>query len=130
MTLDRVQIHDLLLRCIVGINPDERDKPQDVLVNLTMHVDVRRPGATDDIGDAVNYKQVTKRVIQLVENSHFFLVERLATEIARLIVTEFPAVARVSVQLEKPGALRYARSVGVLIERTAADFADLGLVKG
>lgn len=124
MTLDHVQIHDLLLRCIVGINPDERDKPQDVLINLTLHVDVRRAGASDDIGDAVNYKQVTKRVIDLVENSHFFLVEKLATEIARLILTGFPAVVRVTVQVEKPGALRYARSVGVCIERTAADFAS------
>ncbi len=122
MTLDRVQIHDLLLRCIVGINPDERDKPQDVLLNLTLYVDVRRAGATDDIADAVNYKQVTKRVIELVENSHFFLVERLATEVAHVILTDFPAVARVSVQLEKPGALRFARSVGVHIERTADDF--------
>lgn len=124
MTLDRVQIHDLLLRCIVGINPDERDKPQDVLLNLALYVDVRRAGASDDIADAVNYKQVTKRVIDLVENSRFYLVEKLATEVARLILTEFPAVARVTVQLEKPGALRFARSVGVLIERTAADFAD------
>lgn len=123
MTLDRVQIHDLLLRCIVGINPDERDKPQDVLFNLTLYVDVRRAGATDDIADAVNYKEVTKRVIGLVENSRFYLVEKLATEVARLILTEYPAVARVTVQLEKPGALRFARSVGVLIERTAADFA-------
>lgn len=123
MTLDRVQIHDLLLRCIVGINPDERDKPQDVLFNLTLYVDVRRAGATDDIVDAVNYKEVTKRVIGLVENSRFYLVEKLATEVARLILTEYPAVARVTVQIEKPGALRFARSVGVLIERTAADFA-------
>jgi FolB domain-containing protein len=123
VTLDRVQIHDLLLRCIVGINPDERDKPQDVLFNLTLYVDVRRAGATDDIVDAVNYKEVTKRVIGLVENSRFYLVEKLATEVARLILAEFPAVARVTVQLEKPGALRFARSVGVLIERTAADFA-------
>lgn len=125
MTLDRVQIHDLLLRCIVGINPDERDKPQDVLINLTLYVDVRRAGITDDITDAVNYKQVTKRVIEFVQNSQFFLVEKLATEIARLILTEFPAVARVSVQMEKPGALRFARSVGVLIERTAADFTTV-----
>ncbi len=125
MTLDRVQIHDLLLRCIVGINPDERDKPQDVLINLTLYVDVRRAGLTDDITDAVNYKQVTKRVIEFVQNSQFFLVEKLATEIARLILTEFPAVARVSVQMEKPGALRFARSVGVLIERTAADFTTV-----
>lgn len=123
MTLDLVQIHDLLLRCIVGINPDERDKPQDVLFNLTLYVDVRRAGATDDIVDAVNYKEVTKRVIGLVENSRFYLVEKLATEVARLILTEYPAVARVTVQIEKPGALRFARSVGVLIERTAADFA-------
>ncbi len=121
MSEDRVEIRDLLLRAIIGINPEERVLRQDVLINLTMFFDVRRAGASDDIADALNYKTASKRVIELVEQSQFFLVERLATEIARLILTEFPAT-RVVVRVEKPGALRFARSVGVQIERVRADF--------
>lgn len=121
MALDRVEVRDLLLRCIIGINPEERTHPQDVLINLTMFADLRPAGNSDDIGDAVNYKTASKRVIALVEQSQFFLVEKMATEIARLILTEF-AVEWVQVRVEKPGALRFARSVGVEIERTRADF--------
>lgn len=121
MLLDRVEIRDLLLRCIIGINPEERVNPQDVLINLTLFADLTRAGNSDDINDAVNYKTATKRVIALVEQSHFFLVEKMATEIARLILSEFP-IERMVVRLEKPGALRFARSVGVEIERTRADF--------
>ena len=121
MKLDRVEVRDLLLRCIIGINPEERVNPQDVLINLTMFADISRAGNSDDIADAINYKTATKRVIALVEQSEFFLVEKMATEIARLILTEFD-VERIVVRLEKPGALRFARSVGVEIERARADF--------
>lgn len=120
--LDRIHVHDLLLRTIIGINPDERENLQDVLINLTLYVNTRAAGASDNIRDAVNYKSVTKRVIQHVESSNYYLVEALAGNIARIIVTEFP-VQRVRVKVEKPGALRFARSVGVEIERTREDFA-------
>ncbi|WP_423224066.1 dihydroneopterin aldolase [Candidatus Amarolinea aalborgensis] len=121
MKLDRVEVRDLLLRCIIGINPEERVNPQDVLINLTLFADISRAGHSDDIADAINYKTATKRVIALVEQSKFFLVEKMATEIAHLILSEFD-VERIVVRLEKPGALRFARSVGVEIERTRADF--------
>ncbi|MDD5720358.1 MAG: dihydroneopterin aldolase, partial [Candidatus Krumholzibacteria bacterium] len=74
------------------------------------------------IADALNYRSVAKDVIALVEGSAFYTVEKLATEIARLVVTGFP-VQSVTVRVEKPGALRFAESVGVVINRTAADFA-------
>lgn len=122
MTTDRIEIHDLLLRCIVGINPDEREKKQDVLINLTLFADLRRPGQTDDIADAINYKTLTKRIIEHVEASSYFLVEKLAHAIAEIAVKEF-GVSRAIVSVQKPGALRFARSVGVVIERTPADFA-------
>jgi FolB domain-containing protein len=121
-SLDQIHIHDLLLRTIIGINPDERENIQDVLINLTLFVDTRAAGASDKIRDSVNYKSVTKRVIQHVEASDHLLVEALAGNIARIILTEF-AVERVRVKVEKPGALRFARSVGVEIERTREDFA-------
>lgn len=124
MTEDSIEIRDLLLRCIVGINPEERVKKQDVIINITLFGDMRRAGRSDDIEDAINYKTLTKRVIQLVEESQFFLVEKLAHSIAGIAIQEF-GVERARISVEKPGALRFARSVGVTVERTAADFLQL-----
>ncbi len=118
---DIVEIHDLLVRTIIGINEWERKDKQDVLINIRMFTDTRAAGRSDDINDALNYRDVAKRVIALTENSRYFLVERLAEEIARLCVVEF-GVPKVQVRVEKPGALRFARSVGVTIEREARDF--------
>lgn len=118
---DCVQIKDLLVRTIIGINDWERRQRQDVLINICMFTNTQAAGRSDDIADALNYRSVAKRVIALVESSQFFLVERLAEEIARVCVQEF-GVPRVRVQVEKPGAVRFARSVGVTIERETADF--------
>ena len=120
--MNKVIIKDLLVRAILGINPDERVKKQDILINIVMYADIRRAAETDDIEDAVNYKSITKRVIEHVEEGSDFLVERLVSDLARIIVTEF-GVERVMVRVEKPGALRFAESVGIEIERTQADFA-------
>lgn len=114
---DRVQIKDLFLRTIIGINEEERRNRQDVLINIILYADTRAAGASDDISDAVNYRTITKRVIKLVEESKFCLVERMAAEIAAVCL-EDPCVDEVSVQVEKLGALRFARSVGVEIHRT------------
>jgi dihydroneopterin aldolase / 2-amino-4-hydroxy-6-hydroxymethyldihydropteridine diphosphokinase len=117
---DQIQIKDLLLRAIIGINEEERRNRQDVLVNITLHADTRAAGRSDDIADAVNYRTLTKRIITLVENSQFYLVEKLAAEIAALCLND-PRVEQADVRVEKPGALRFARSVGVEIQRTRAD---------
>jgi FolB domain-containing protein len=119
-TLDRIEIHDLLLRCIVGINDSERKNKQDVLINIVMWADTRRAAQTDNIDDAVNYRTVTKQIIEHVEQSEYFLVERLVERIAQICAQD-ERVARVQVRLEKPGALRFARSVGVTIERNRAE---------
>jgi FolB domain-containing protein len=121
--MDHIIIKDLLIRGIIGINPDERVKKQDILINMVLDVDIRPAAETDDIEKAVNYKAITKRIIDHVENASDFLVEKLVTDIARLILAEYPDVHRARVRLEKPGALRYAKSVGIEIERTRADFA-------
>jgi len=123
MARDCVEIKDLLVRAIIGINDWERRERQDVLINLCLFTDTRPAGKSDNIADALNYRSVAKRVIALAEQSQFFLVERLAEEIARVCVQEF-GVERVRVEVEKPGAVRFARSVGVVIERTAEDFAE------
>jgi FolB domain-containing protein len=113
---DQIQIKDLHLRTIIGINDEERRNRQDVLINITLYADTRAAGQSDDIDDAVNYRTITKQVIELVETSSFFLVEKMAAEIAALCLAE-PRVERARVRVEKPGALRFARSVGVEIER-------------
>lgn len=120
--MDRIRIEDLLLRCVIGINEAERQKKQDVVINITLHADTRRAGASDDIADAVNYRSVTKQVIEHVEASSYFLIEALAESIARICLAH-PGVAKVEVRVDKPGALRFARSVGVTITRELADDA-------
>ena len=115
--VDQIQIKDLLLRTIIGINEEERRAKQDVLINIVLHADTRAAGISDDIEDAVNYRTITKHIIRLVEGSQFFLVEKLAAEIAAICLKD-PRVESASVRVEKPGALRFARSVGVEIHRT------------
>ena len=119
---DRIEIRDLLLRTIVGINPDERVHRQDVLLNIELEADLRPAARSDDIRDAVNYRTIAKEVIELVEGSQYQLVESLAEAVARLCLSD-ERVSRVRVGVQKPGALRFAASVGVTIERFRRDFA-------
>lgn len=121
--MDKIIIKDLLLRGIIGINPEERVKQQDILINVVMFADIRRAAASDDIADAVDYKTTTKCIIDHVEASSDFLVEKLVTDIARLVLETNPLVEKVQVRVEKPTALRFAQSVGIEIERSRADFA-------
>ena len=121
--MDKIIIKDLLVRSIIGINPDERIKKQDILISMILFSDIRQAAQSDDIVDAVNYKAITKRVIEHVEESSDFLVEKLVSDIARLVLKEFH-VERVRVRVEKPGALRFAKSVGIEIERTQQDFVS------
>jgi dihydroneopterin aldolase/D-erythro-7,8-dihydroneopterin triphosphate epimerase len=117
---DEIHIKDLLLRTIVGLSEDERRDRQDVLINLVLYVDTRQAGQSDDVADTVNYRTLTKRIIHLVENSQFYLVEKLAAEIAAICL-EDSRVKRARVSVEKPGALRFARSVGISVERGRDD---------
>jgi FolB domain-containing protein len=119
---DRIHISDLMLRAIIGVNDWERAERQDVLLNITLFGDLRAAGESDKIDDTINYRTVTKEIIKHVEASDRFTVEALAADIARICLQE-KGVGRVRVRVEKPGALRFARSVGVEIERTADDFA-------
>ncbi|MGD2159516.1 MAG: dihydroneopterin aldolase [Anaerolineales bacterium] len=114
---DKVIISDLLVRGIIGINEWERKKIQDILINIVIYTDMRRAAKTDKIIDCVNYRDITKKVISLTENANRFTVEALASDIARLVL-EDDNVHRVHVRVEKPGAVRFAKSVGVEIERS------------
>ena len=121
MNEDRIIIKDLLLRGIIGINDWEREKKQDILINITLSCNLQEAGESDKIEDAVNYRTLTKKIIQHVEESSRYTVEALAADIAKLCLrTE--GVQRAQVRVEKPGALRFAKSVGVEIERSMSDF--------
>lgn len=121
MKEDQVFIKDLLLRGIIGINEWEREQRQDILINITLTTDTRAAGQSDVIEDTINYRTVSKQVIQHVETSERYTVEALAGDIARLCLDQ-PRVKAVQVRLEKPGAVRFAASVGVEIYRTREDF--------
>jgi len=118
MPEDRIEIKDLLLRGIIGVNEWEREAEQDILINITLTADLTQAGKTDSIDDTVNYRTLTKQIISHVEASQRFTVEALAADIAGICLAQ-GGVSRALVRVEKPGALRFARSVGVEIERTA-----------
>lgn len=118
--LDQVMIKDLSVQGILGINPEERTTKQEVLVNATLWVDTRAAAVSDDIGDAVNYRTITKRMIAHIENGEPMLVERLVQELADICLDD-SRVRQVDISVEKPGALRHARSVGIRITRSRVD---------
>lgn len=115
--LDKIHLRDLSARCIIGINDWERRKKQDVLVNITIFADLRGAGQSDRLEDTVNYKAIKDRVVTMIEGSDFGLLERLAENVAAICLDE-QGVHRVDVTVDKPGALRFARSVAVEISRT------------
>lgn len=114
--MDTVFINDLRVDTVIGIYAWEREVRQTVSLDLAMAHDNRRAAATDDIQYALNYKAVSKRVIEFVEDSEFLLVETLAEQVAGIVMQEF-AVPWLRLTLRKPGALRGAKDVGVIIER-------------
>lgn len=121
--LDRIYIRDLRARCIVGIYPEERKKKQEVELNIVIYADLRKASRSDDIHDTIDYKKIKKRVLAFVESSTCYLVERLAQRIAEVVMEE-PAVCAVDVTVDKPGALRFARSVAVEIRRSREDLTS------
>lgn len=114
--LDRIHIRDLHLRCIIGIYDEERRDKQDLIINITMYADLRPAGKSDRLEDTVDYKAIKKQVIALVEESQCSLIEHLGDRIAEICLSE-PRVQRAVVTVDKPGALRFARSVAVEIIR-------------
>lgn len=124
-SLDRIYIRDLALRCIIGVNREERRRKQDVVVNVVLFADLRKACASDRMADTVDYKAIKGKIVAAVESSRYALVERLAGRVAQIALA--PARVRaVRVRVEKPGALRYARTVGVEITREKADGGGQG----
>lgn len=120
-TMDIIFLTGLTTDCIIGIWDWERRVKQKVVVDLEMSADIRRAAASDAIEDTLDYKKVAKRLLAFVGDSQFQLVETLAERIAQVVVTEFD-VAWVRVRLNKQGAIRGSRDVGILIERRREDY--------
>ncbi len=123
MTCDKIFIRDLLVRCIIGVNDEERREKQDVIINITLYADLRKACQNDDIDDTVNYKTVKLNVLSMAEQSSFLLIEKLAGEIAVICLND-PRVMKVKVSVDKPGALRFSRSAAVEIIRSRNDNND------
>jgi len=115
-SLDTIHIEDLVVRTVIGIFDHERDRCQDVLINITIWTDIARAAASDSIEDAVNYRELTKKIIHHVSKSQCLLLERLVQEVSDLILEE-SQIKATRVKIEKPGALRHSRSVGIEILR-------------
>ena len=120
---DKIYIRDLAIRCIIGVNQDERTEKQDVVINVILFTDTRKAGQTDVLEYSVDYKMVKKAILSLVENSEFLLIEKLAEEIAKVCLDDFK-VQKVNVTVDKPGVLRYTRSVAVEIVRTRESYGQ------
>jgi FolB domain-containing protein len=118
--MDQIFITDLVARGIIGVNEWEREKPQEILINITLFADIRLAGQSDNIQHTISYKTIAKKALAQAESAKRFTVEALATDIAQLCLDE-PGVERVRARVEKPHAARFARSVGVEIERTRGD---------
>lgn len=114
--MDIIFLHDLKVDTVIGIWDWERKIRQTVVIDLDMAADIRKAAASDSVDDTLNYKLVAKRLQQFVAESEFQLVETLAERIAGIVVDEF-GVPWVRVKVNKPGAIRGAKDVGVLIER-------------
>lgn len=115
--MDTVFLHGLRIDTVIGIWDWERRLKQTLIVDLDMGADLSVPGRSDAIEDTIDYKAVTKRILRLADESAFLLVEKLAETIADILLTEF-RLPWVRVRINKRGAVRHARDVGVIIERT------------
>ena len=114
--MDKVFIKDLEVEAVIGVYDCEREVRQLISINLEMNFNTKKAGRSDRIDDALNYKNISKCIIELTESSKSKLIESLAQKIAKTVLSEFP-VSSVIVTVEKPGALRGSKSVGVTIKR-------------
>ena len=120
---DRIFLHGLAVECIIGFIEWERRTKQTIVLDVEMPVDCARAAATDDVADTLDYKRVAKRLISFVEQSEFKLVESLAHRAALIVLEEF-GVEWVRLSVNKPGAIRHSKDVGVAVMRTRAHLPD------
>ncbi|HUL00586.1 MAG TPA: dihydroneopterin aldolase [Nitrospirota bacterium] len=115
--MDRIMINDLLVRCIIGVRDEERREMQDVIINITLFTSLRKAGKSDRLEDTVDYHALKKMIINKAQTWQFYLIEAVADSVASLCL-RCGGVHKVTVKIEKPSALRFARSVSVEITRS------------
>jgi dihydroneopterin aldolase/D-erythro-7,8-dihydroneopterin triphosphate epimerase len=114
--MDKIYVRDLLVRCIVGIYDWEKEKKQDVLINIVLYADLTAAGNSDKVKDTIDYKKLKNKIVAAVEERRFSLIEAIAELVSEMCLAD-PKVHQVEVLVDKPGALRFARSVAVEITR-------------
>jgi dihydroneopterin aldolase len=119
---DRIFLHGLAVECIIGFIQWERRVKQTIVLDVEMPVDCALAAKSDDVADTLDYKKVAKRLISFVEGSSFKLVETMVHRAAMLILEEF-GVEWVRLSVNKPGAIRGSKDVGVAVLRTRADLS-------
>lgn len=110
-----IRIKNLVIRTIIGFNPEERDNLQDVILNVEIEVDVANAVMTDRPMDIFDYKLITKKIISFVSESRYNLLEKLTYEVLQMILGD-KRVIWAKVEIDKPHALRYSESVSVELE--------------
>ena len=119
LTNATINIRNLRLRTFIGFNPEETEKQQDVVINIEINYTFGESVLRDEVGDALNYKVITKKVIAHVENGRFLLLEKLVADVLD-ICSDHPDVNHARVSIDKPHALRFADSVSLTLEYHAA----------
>ena len=115
--MDKIIVKDLLARGIIGVNDWERDKEQDILINIVAFADTLKAAASDDLADCVDYRMLARKAREHAEGAGRHTVEALANDLAELCLQD-PKIQSVRVRVEKPGAVRFSASVGVEVERS------------
>ena len=121
--MDKIIIKNLIARGIIGINDWEREKKQEIRINIVISTDTKQAGLNDDLDLSVNYRTISKKAQHHAETAAKLTVEALAEDIAKLCLEE-KGVMKVKVMVEKPGAVRFAESVGVQIKRSKDDYQE------
>ena len=114
--MDSIFLHGIETKCMVGVWEWEKQITQKIVVDLDMKADIATPAASDELGDTLNYKAVAESVIEMLEASRFQLIETMAEEVAKLVMDSF-SVTWVKVRINKGGAVKHVRNVGVEVER-------------
>ena len=123
-----INISNLRLRTYIGFNPEEKEKKQDVVINVEINYSIDESVLNDEVGSALNYKSITKDIIKHVEAGHFLLLEKLVADVLE-ICSQHPSVNYARVTIDKPHALRFADSVSLALEYRAEEQNRLSILE-
>ena len=123
-----INISNLRLRTYIGFNPEEREKKQDVVINVEINYSLNESVLDDQVQYALNYKDITKQIIKHVEEGHFLLLEKLVADVLE-ICSDDNSVNYARVTIDKPHALRFADSVSLALEYRAEKNSHLSVLE-